>query len=126
MHWWGHIEAAIYILAAVLVFYRPPRALAGTGQFIERHLGDSVGFYILHLGILLVVISGIYPEVMNIGQTGQSLILAGMVALKLTKTAPPENGTRQDTTISPAPPPAPQPIPPAAPADSPSPWAAKP
>lgn len=88
---WKHIEIAAYIVAAIIIIYRPPRASGGMGSFIERHLGDSVGFYILHLGILLVVISGIYPLVTQIGQTGQSLILAGMVALKLTKTAPPDN-----------------------------------
>jgi hypothetical protein len=103
---WKHFEIAAYVVAAIIVIYRPPKTSDGMGSFIERHLGDSVGFYILHLGILLVVVSGIYPQVTQIGQTGQSLILAGMVALKLTKTAPPD--TQQVETITsktlPAPP----------------------
>lgn len=82
---WKHFEIAAYVIAAVFVIYRPPKSSNGLGAFIERHFGDTVGFYILHLGILLVVIGGVYPQVNGIEQTGNSLILAGMVALKLTK-----------------------------------------
>lgn len=88
---WKHFEIAVYVAAALILIYRPPRSSNGLGPFLERHFGDAVGFYILHLGILLVVIGGVYPQVNGIEQTGNSLILAGMVALKLTKSVP-ENG----------------------------------
>lgn len=93
---WKHFEIAAYVAAAIFVIYRPPRSSTGLGGFIERHFGDTVGFYILHLGIILVVIGGIYPEVGGITQTGNSLILAGMVALKLTKT----NGSDTPTSLA--------------------------
>jgi len=98
MHHWAHIETALYIAAALFVLYYPPKQLTGMGTFIERHLGDSVGFYILHLGIVLVVISGIYPQVAGIYSTGQSLILAGTVALKLTSKPSDTGATVTDTT----------------------------
>ena len=92
---WKHFEIAVYVAAAIFVIYRPPNSSNGLGAFVERHFGDTVGFYILHLGIILVVIGGIYPQVGGITQTGNSLILAGMVALKLTKT----NGTDTPASI---------------------------
>lgn len=82
---WGHVEAALGILWLALMIYFPPRTWGGLGKFIERHFADSVGFYILHLGILLVVVGGVWPQVGGISSTGNSLILAGMTVLKLTK-----------------------------------------
>jgi hypothetical protein len=93
-HWSTHSEVALYVLLALFLFYFPAKTAKGLGQFIERHFGDAVGFYILHLGIILVVIAGVYPQVSGVKETGSSLILAGMVALKLKTTSPP------DTTIS--------------------------
>jgi hypothetical protein len=81
---WGHIEAALGGLWLVLMIYWPPKTWGGLGKFIERHFADSVGFYILHLGIALVVLGGIWPQVAGISSTGNSLILAGMTVLKLT------------------------------------------
>lgn len=109
MHHWTHLEVGLYILVALFMLYKPPQMSAGLGGFIERHFGDTVGFYILHLGIILVVIGGVYPQVGGVTQTGNSLILAGMVALKLTKT-PGDNGTTTSqttttsSTVSPTPP----------------------
>lgn len=98
MHY-THLEVAGYICAALFMIYSPPRVLAGVGPFIEAHFGDAVGFYILHLGIILVVIGGVYPMVGGIAQTGNSLILAGMVALKLTKTNGGSASTTSETTV---------------------------
>ena len=106
MYHWKEYETAFYILLALLIFYFPPLHTKGMGNFIERHLGDSVGFYILHLGIVLVVISGIYPQVAGIYSTGQSLILAGTVALKLTNKPNGETTTVSqtvETTVPPSP-----------------------
>jgi hypothetical protein len=102
---WKHFEIAAYVAAAIFVIYRPPKSSSGLGAFVERHFGDTVGFYILHLGIILVVIGGIYPQVGGITQTGNSLILAGMVALKLTKTNGSDNPTalKIDQVVPPKP-----------------------
>jgi len=87
---WGHIEAILGAIWLVSMIYFPPKTWGGLGKFIERHFADSVGFYILHLGIALVVVGGIWPQVAGISSTGNSLILAGMTVLKLTKDT---NGT---------------------------------
>lgn len=97
MHY-THFEVAGYILAAIFIVYVPPRILNGLGGFAERHFGDSVGFYILHLGIVLVIIGGLYPQVTGIASTGNALILAAMTVLKLTKTAAPD--TTEITKVS--------------------------
>ena len=89
MHY-THFEVAGYICAAIFIIYVPPRILRGLGGFAERHFGDSVGFYILHLGIVLVILGGIYQQVTGIASTGNALILAAMGILKLTKTAAPD------------------------------------
>jgi len=89
---WHQLKIWAYIALALFLVYRPPSGdrFRGLGSFIERHFGDSIGFYILHLGITLVILGDIYPRMNDIEQTGNSLILAGMVALKLTK-VPAEN-----------------------------------
>jgi hypothetical protein len=113
---WGHVEIAFYVLLALVFVYMPPKTAAGLGSFIERHFGDSVGFYILHLGIGLVVLGDIYPQLGGMGSTGNSLIMAAMVALKLTKvpngsstTATVETKTTTTTTPPTTPPSATQP-----------------
>lgn len=103
------IEIALYIAAALVMVYRPPKTWGGLGGFIERHLGDSVGFYILHLGIILVILSGLLPSLAGITATGNSLILAGTMALKLQKE--PTNGTPPPASVPPVGPP-PNPPPP--------------
>jgi hypothetical protein len=65
VHSWHHVEFALYIAALMLMLYLPPRALrglAGVQQFIEAHFGDSVGLYLLHLGIALVILAGVWPN----------------------------------------------------------------
>ena len=80
-----HIEIVAYVAVLLFVVYFPPKKLVGIGGFIDRHLGDSVGFYILHLGIILVILAGVYPQLSGVKETGNSLILAGATTLKLTK-----------------------------------------
>jgi hypothetical protein len=99
---WTHFEVAGYICALIFFVYCPPRMMKGLGGFAERHFGDSVGFYILHLGIVLVVIGGVYQQIAGIASTGNALILAAMGILKLTSKpgteVPP--GTSQTSTTS--------------------------
>jgi hypothetical protein len=118
MHY-THFEVAGYICAAIFMIYVPPTILKGVGGFAERHFGDSVGFYILHLGIVLVVIGGIYQQISGIASTGNALILAAMGILKLTK-APTDvvpgvsqaSSTTVTTSTIPPPPTVPTPPPP--------------
>jgi hypothetical protein len=120
MQHWTHFEVAGYICAVILFIYIPPRILNGLGGFAERHFGDTVGFYILHLGIVLVVIGGIYQQISGIASTGNALILAAMGILKLTSKpgteVPPGVSQASSTTIttSTIPPPTPAPATPVA------------
>lgn len=91
-----HFEFAVYVIFALIMLYRPPRSFAGVQEFVEKHFGDSIGLYILHLGIALVILGGVWPDMTQVSQIGQSLILAAMGVLKLTK-APP-NGTEMTVT----------------------------
>jgi hypothetical protein len=94
---WSHAEIAFYVLIALVFAYKPPATGKGLGAFIERHYGDSVGFYVLHLGIVLVVISALYPKVSIVASTGNGLIMASMAVLKLTKVA---NGSSSTSTVA--------------------------
>lgn len=123
-HAWHHIEFAIYAIVVVLIFYRPPRKASGAVDAIkgifEAHWGDSIGLYLLHLGIGLVILAGVWPNMTQVGQVGFALVTASMAVLKLKAPAEP-NGQ------SPAAPPAPAlaaPPPQPAPAASPAPSAA--
>ena len=82
---WHHIEIAFYVLLFLFLFYVPPRPVRQflSLDFIERHFGDSVGFYILHLGVVLYIISAAWPAMKELSAVGQSFVLAGTVALKL-------------------------------------------
>jgi len=94
MNPWKQIEIAGYILAALLVIYFPPKlaaAFRGFGDFIERHFGDSIGVYLLHLGIGLIILGDAFPVMTHAEQIGNSLVLTAMGVLKL-KTVPGGNG----------------------------------
>jgi len=57
-------------------------------DFLERHFGDSVGLYIIHLGVALIVAAAFVPGVnaaamATIQDTGKGLVGAGLIALKL-------------------------------------------
>ena len=57
-------------------------------DFMERHFGDSVGLYIIHLGVALIVLGAFVPglsvaAVATIQDTGKGLVGAGLIALKL-------------------------------------------
>jgi hypothetical protein len=79
---------------ALLLFYLPPaitQRLQGLGDFVSRHWGDSIGLYLIHLGILLVILGGFYSQLTNAEHVGESFILTGVGLLKL-KYNPPVNG----------------------------------
>lgn len=82
---------AFVVLAIGIFFvllYRPPTNISGLMDLIERHFGDALGLYILHLGILLVILGVFYPQAATaVQRIGESLIMASMIALKL-KTVP--------------------------------------
>ena len=94
-----HLEFALYVVLLLFLVYFPPKHYAGFGTFLERHFGDAVGFYILHLGIGLVIIGAVWSNLTGLQGTGNSLILAGMVALKL-KTVAGGNGNGDGTPKS--------------------------
>ena len=89
-----------YILIVVFFLYTPPRAMAGLGEFVSTHWGDSIGFYVLHLGVGLVVLGSAYPTLSAVKETGTSLILAGTVALKL-QGRPPSSGNGNGSPVGP-------------------------
>lgn len=94
-HAWHHVEFAVYVIVLLVIAYKPPRrssnAVDALRGVFEAHWGDSIGLYLLHLGILLVILAGVWPTMTQVGVVGQSLIVAAMGVLKLTKT-PPANG----------------------------------
>ena len=89
---WGRIEVLFLLMTGLLLMYKPPSDISGVAEFIERHFGDAIGFYILHLGILLIIVSAVVPQLSSsqtaLVTTGNSLIMAAMVALKLKTVAP--------------------------------------
>ncbi len=101
MNLWKQFEIAFYIGVALLLLYRPPKVssgLQGVVGFIERHFGDSIGLYLLHLGIALIVLGDVFQHMTNVGKMGESLILAAMSVLKL-KTVPGGNGNGSTTEV---------------------------
>jgi hypothetical protein len=91
---WGfylhpHHWAAIYLGVLILLLYKPPKQLAGIGSFIQTHFGDSIGIYLLHFGVGLVILGGFYQQLQQVEQVGQSLIMTAIGILKLTKDAAP-------------------------------------
>jgi hypothetical protein len=87
-YWWVALPA----LVVIIMLYRPPGELSGLRDILDRHFGDVIGLYILHLGIILVVIGVFYPQAATaVQRIGESLIMASMIALKL-KTVPGANG----------------------------------
>jgi len=94
-HAWHHIEFAVYAIAVLLIFYRPPRKTSGAIEALrgifEAHWGDSIGLYLLHLGIGLVILAGVWPNMTQVGQVGFALVTASMAVLKLKAPAPGEN-----------------------------------
>jgi hypothetical protein len=125
-----HAEFFVILALLLLVLYRPPaflqENLAGARDFIEAHFGDSIGLYILHLGITLVIVAAVW-NLQRVDQIGESLVLAAMGVLKLTKPATSANGNggagnSSPTTVGPPPTPA-VPAPPS-PAAAPAPPAA--
>jgi hypothetical protein len=92
---WNHLEIAGYVGLALLLIYKPPAmrvVFDGLGKFIERHFGDSIGLYLLHLGIGLIILGDVFHQMEQVGHVGESLILAAMGVLKL-KSIPAPNGT---------------------------------
>src|ERR1700690_1009100 len=88
------LEIALYIAAALFILYRPPKVAAafkGLGDFIERHFGDSIGIYLLHLGVALIILGDCFAQMTHAEQVGNSLLLTAMGVLKL-KTVPGGNG----------------------------------
>jgi hypothetical protein len=84
---WTRIELFAVLLLSFAVLYRPPGSFAGLRDLVERHFGDWLGMYMLHLGIGLVILGGFYPSEASVAVVGQSLILAAVAILKL-KTVP--------------------------------------
>lgn len=97
-----HLEFFIILALFLLLLYFPPSLLRsitpGVHSFIEAHLGDSVGLYILHLGIGLVILGGVWPNLGRVGEVGYALITAAMGVLKLTKTSNGSNSSSEQTT----------------------------
>ena len=82
-----HVEFALYVVLLLFLVYFPPKHYAGFGTFLERHFGDAVGFYILYLGVALVIVGDVWSNLHSIEQVGHSFIYAGIIALKL-RTSP--------------------------------------
>ena len=85
--WTTHHWVAVYIAAALWMLYHPPKAVKGVGQFIKTHFGDSMGVYLLHLAIGLIVLGSVY-SIASMTQVGQTLLTTAMAILKFTKDAP--------------------------------------
>jgi len=46
--------------------------LQGLSDFIARHWGDSIGLYMIHLGIVLTVVGGFYGQLSTVQHVGES------------------------------------------------------
>jgi hypothetical protein len=111
LQWAAHhlsFHLLLYTAVILLLLYKPPANvmthLQGLGDFVSRHWGDSIGLYMIHLGILLDVLAGVYPSLADIGHVGESFILTGVGMLKL-KYNPKEttngNGTITEPPVTP-------------------------
>lgn len=106
IHGWHHIEFAVYVVLVVLILYRPPavlRVLSNAGHLLEAHFGDWIGLYILHLGIVLVILAGVWSNMPRVGELGYALVTAAMGVLKLTGKLPNGAGAPPATPSAPAP-----------------------
>jgi|SRR6185437_9525910 len=109
-HSWHHAEFWFFVAILLFILYVPPAAaqkLSAVQDFVEAHFGDSIGLYILHLGIGLIILAGVFPEMTHVDQIGQSLVLAAMGVLKLTRTNGNGNGHGPESVPASNPPPAP-------------------
>lgn len=100
-----HLEFFIVLFLVIFMLYLPPKFVQRLGwlrDFIDEHFGDSIGLYILHLGIALIILAGVFPEMTAVNQIGQSLVLAAMGVLKLTRPAN-GNGNGHDAPPTPTP-----------------------
>ena len=91
-HGWHHIEFGVYILAILFILYMPPKMtglLAILKDFMEKHFGDGIGLYLLHLGVGLIILGSVFPDLVPVKDVGQSLVLAAMGLLKLPTSQPP-------------------------------------
>jgi len=109
MHWFAaHFTALLYVAALLLLLYFPPESfkrLKGLGDFVGERWGDSIGLYLIHVGIALIILAGVYPQLKDIGHVGESFILTGVGVLKLKYV--PKNGNNNEPPTLPAPTPSP-------------------
>lgn len=94
-----------YSFIILLLLYKPPKQvisrLQGLGDFVSRHWGDSIGLYMLHMGILLVILGGLYSQLADVAHVGESFILTGVGMLRLKYVA--ANGNGNGGTPAPVP-----------------------
>lgn len=86
-----HPHLIFYTFLLLFLIYRPPAVLLkfqGISDFIRQQWGDSIGLYLLHLGVLLFILGGFYPPIKDIQHLGESFILTAVGILKLRQ--PPE------------------------------------
>jgi hypothetical protein len=90
-----HHWVFIYFVTLVVLIYRPPRILRGVGPFLVKHFGDTLALFLLVFGVALVVFGDFYPQLKDVAQIGQSLVMTAVGLLKLTSVstqpAPPTN-----------------------------------
>jgi hypothetical protein len=89
MGWTAHHWFMLYIAAAVVLFYIPPKSLSGVGNFISAHFGDSIGVYLLHLSLGMLIIGGFYPQLTALVDAGKSIFSVSLAVLKLTNNTQP-------------------------------------
>jgi hypothetical protein len=97
-----------YSFIILLLLYKPPAGvisrLQGLGDFVSRHWGDSIGLYMIHLGVVLIVLGGLYGALKDVAHVGESFILTGVGMLKLKyNPAPNGNGGTPPVTEAPSP-----------------------
>lgn len=97
-----HLEFFFILVLAVVMFYLPPRAAAALRAFVEKHFNESIGLYLLHLGIGLIILSGVWPDMPHVFDTGNALIVAAMGLLNLQRKSAAEDtgGSTPNSTPS--------------------------
>jgi hypothetical protein len=89
LHWLAanlHPHLLFYTIIILVLLYRPPKLFSyfvGMADFLSRHFGDSVAFYLVHLGVGLQIIAGVYPQLAHVDHVGESLLVLGVGMLKL-------------------------------------------
>jgi hypothetical protein len=100
----------LYTAIILLLLYKPPARvidhLRGIGDFISRHWGDSIGLYMIHLGIVLIILGGLFTQLSDVAHVGESFILTGVGMLKLRYNPPngkvlPDGSSDEAPTIPP-------------------------